>query len=115
MDGVDEGGFQILDSGFHERRLPPGLGSLEPRSSDSVAPYGVRDVGFSVQVEFRYKDSMLETEDAIQGGSGLGRRHGHRRGPRVLGAPSCRSRPEGVPRERRNLGVIFAPCDELED
>src|SRR5262249_1580210 len=31
------------------------------------APDGVRDVGFTVQVEIRSKGSMLEPEDAIQG------------------------------------------------
>jgi hypothetical protein len=79
------------------------------------APYDVRDVGFTVRVEIRYKDSMLETDDAIQGALDQAGVTATAEAFEYFERPSCRSRPEGVPGELRSLGVILAPCGEVED
>jgi hypothetical protein len=79
------------------------------------APDGVREVGFTVQVEIRYKDSMLESEDAIQGALDEAVVTATAEAPESFERTSCRSRPEGVPGELRSLGVILAPCGKFED
>jgi hypothetical protein len=58
---------------------------------------------------------MLETEDAIQDALHQAGVTATAEALAYFERPYCLSRPEGVPGELRSLGVILAPCGELED
>ena len=75
----------------------------------SSAPDDVHGVGFAVQVEIRYTDSMLETEDAIPDALHQAGVTANAEALEYFERPQFLSRPEGVPGELRSLGVILAP------
>jgi len=75
----------------------PVLEIWNPGSRIPSAPDAIRDVGFTVQVEIPHKDSMLESENAIQDALNQSGVTATAKALEHFERPSCLSRPDGVP------------------